>query len=386
MRPKLLYLVTEDWYFYSHRLPMARAAQAAGFDVVVAARLDGHRQAIEAEGFRVHALNWRRRRNGLLSTLAAIVELRALYRRERPDVVHHVAIKPVVLGGLAAWLAGVPAVINALTGLGFVFIDDTKRSGGLGSRWIKKPVRALIRFVLGRPGSHLILQNGDDHALLVNGGLVAAENVTVIRGSGIDTNHYSPQPDAPGGITVAYVGRMLEDKGVPTLVEAHQAVRSQGVDLRLLLVGTPDPENPTSVTETTLRSWATQPGIEWRGAVSDVRPVWAEAHIAVLPSRREGLPKSLLEAAACGRPLIATDVPGCREIARAGENALLVPPDDPAALALALTTLATDAPLRARFAASSRALVLSDLGVGPVGQRTVDLYRRMLEKRPSPKP
>jgi len=374
MQPKLLYVVTEDWYFWSHRLPMARAAQAAGFDVMVATRVDGHRHAIEAEGFRVHALGWRRRNNGLLSTLGALSELRALYRRERPDVVHHVAMKPVVLGGLAAWLAGVPAVVNALTGLGFVFIEGGSRSG----RLLKGPVRGLIRFVLGRRGSHLILQNGDDHALLVERGLVEAGRVTVIRGSGIDTGHYTPQPDAPGAVTVAYVGRMLRDKGVPTLVEAHQRLWARGLELRLLLVGTPDAENPTSVSEATLRAWAALPGIEWRGAVADVRPVWAEAHIAVLPSRREGLPKSLLEAASCGRALVATDVPGCREIARAGENALLVPPDDPAALAQALETLATDADLRARFAAASRALVLSDLAVGPVGARTVALYHRML--------
>jgi glycosyltransferase involved in cell wall biosynthesis len=390
MSPKLLYLVTEDWYFWSHRLPMARAARAAGFEVVVATRVDGHRQAIETEGFRVHPLNWRRRNNGVLSALAALREIRALYRRERPDLVHHVAIKPVVLGGLAAWLTGTPAVVNALTGLGFVFIDNTPGDGELaagdrGRRLLKGAVRRLIRFVLGRQGSHLVLQNTDDHALLVGHGVVAAERVTVIRGSGIDTEHYTPQPEAIGtqGVTVAYVGRMLEDKGVPTLVEAQQRVRARGIDLRLLLVGTPDADNPTSVPEATLRAWAALPGIEWRGAVADVRRIWAEAHIAALPSRREGLPKSLLEAAACGRALVATDVPGCREIARAGENALLVPPDDPAALARALETLATDAPLRARFAAASRALVLSDLAVGPVGTRTVALYRRLLAEQGS---
>jgi glycosyltransferase involved in cell wall biosynthesis len=382
MPPKLLYLVTEDWYFWSHRLPMARAARAAGFEVAVATRVDGHRQAIEAEGFRVHALSWRRRNNGVLSTLGALWEIQALYRRERPDLVHHVAIKPVVLGGLAAWLAGVPAVVNALTGLGFVFIGgdgDGKDAGsGRGGRLLAVAVRRLIRFVLGRRGSHLILQNTDDHALLVGQGLVAARQVTVIRGSGIDTGHYTPQPEPAGEVTVAYVGRMLADKGVPTLVEAHQRLRARGLPVRLLLVGTPDAENPTQVPDATLRAWATLPGIEWRGAVADVRPVWAEAHIAVLPSRREGLPKSLLEAAACGRALVATDVPGCREIARAGENALLVPPDDPAALARALEALATDPDLRARFAAASRALVLSDLAVGPVGARTVALYRQVL--------
>ncbi len=371
--PRLLFLVTEDWYFWSHRLPMARAARAAGFEVAVAARVDAHRAAIEAEGFPVHALGWRRRGNGPLSSLRALAELVALYRRLRPDIVHHVAMKPVLLGGLAAWLAGVPAVVNALTGLGFLFIG-----GGL----LRRLARLPIRFVLGRPGCAVILQNQDDRRLLVERGLVDPDRVTVIRGSGIDIDHYTPLPEPPDGqpVTVAYVGRMLQDKGVPVLVDAQQRLRARGLPLRLLLVGTPDPENPTSVSEAELRHWATLPGVEWRGAVADVRSIWAEAHIAVLPSRREGLPKSLLEAAACGRALVATDVPGCREIAQAGENALLVPPDDPAALATALETLATDTALRTRFAAASRHLVLSDLAVGPVGARVVEVYRTLLEQ------
>jgi len=377
MPPKLLYLVTEDWYFWSHRLPMARAARAAGFEVAVATRVERHRERIEAEGFRVHPLGWRRSGNGPLATLRAVLEIAALYRRERPDIVHHVAMKPVVLGGLAAWLAGVPAVVNALTGLGFVFIG-----GGL----LKLPVRGLIRFVLGRRNSRLIVQNRDDHDLLVGRGFVAPGRVTVIRGSGIDTDHYTPSPEpADGPVTVTYVGRMLEDKGVPALIEAHRLLRARGLAARLLLVGIPDPENPTTVSEATLRAWGREPGVEWRGGVADVRPVWAESHIAVLPSRREGLPKSLLEAAACGRALVATDVPGCREIARAGVNALLVPPDDPGALAGALETLIRDGSLRARFAAAGRELVLSDMATGPVGAATVALYRAALDG-PAPVP
>ncbi len=365
--PKLLYLVTEDWAFCSHRLPMARAARAAGYEIIVATRVEAHRERIEAEGFRLHALDWRRRGNGPLATLRSVLDIAALYRREKPDLIHHVAMKPVIVGGLAAWLAGRTAVVNALTGLGYVFIGESP---------VKLPIRAVIRFVLKRPGSRLLLQNHDDARFLVSRGFATAEHLTVIRGSGIDIEHYAPLPEPESGpVTVAYVGRMLEDKGIPTLVEAHRRVRERGVDLRLLLVGTPDPENPTTVTEATLRDWTARPGLEWRGAVADVRTVWRDAHFAVLPSRREGLPKSLLEAAACARALIATDVPGCREIARAGENALLVPPDDPQALAEALETLATDAALRARFAAVSRALVVSDLAVGPVGTHTVELYR-----------
>ncbi|MEI8395424.1 MAG: glycosyltransferase family 4 protein [Rhodospirillaceae bacterium] len=366
-RFRLLYLVTEDWYFRSHRLPMARAARAAGFEVVVVCRVGQQRAAIEAEGFRVIPLDWQRRGNGLLATVGAIRAIFGIYRREQPDLVHHVAIKPVVLGGIAAWLAGVPAVINALTGLGFVFIG-----GGV----LRLPVRALMRFVLHRPVSRLIVQNLDDRDLLVGRGFVPAERVTVIRGSGIDTEYYQPLSEPAGAVTVAYVGRMLEDKGVPVLIEAYRLLRARNIPVRLLLVGTPDPENPTSVLESTLRARvAALPGLEWRGAVEDVRTVWAEAHIAVLPSRREGLPKSLMEAAACGRPLVATDVPGCREIARAGENALTVPPDDPAALAAALEKLICDSSLRTRFGAASRRLVLSDLAVGPVGICTVGLYR-----------
>ncbi len=371
--PQLLYLVTEDWYFWSHRLPMARAARDAGFRVAVAGRVESHRAAIEGEGFQVHGLSWRRRGNGPFSTLYALAELVALYRRLKPDIVHHVAMKPVLLGGLAAWLAGVPAVVNALTGLGFLFIGDGP---------LRRLARGPIRFVLGRPGSVVVFQNQDDCRLLEERGLVDPQRVTVIRGSGIDTGHYTPLPEPPATrpVTIAYVGRMLEDKGVPVLIEAHRRLRARGLPVHLLLVGTPDPENPTSVSETDLRTWATEPGVEWRGAVADVRQIWAEAHIAVLPSRREGLPKSLLEAAACGRALVATDVPGCREIARAGENALLVPPDDPTALAAALETLTLNAPLRARFARASRDLVLSDLAVDAVGSRVVELYRTALAR------
>lgn len=367
--PKLLYLVTEDWYFCSHRLPMARAARDAGFSVVVATRVDRHGAAIEAEGFALRPLGWRRSGNGVLAALRAVLEIAALYRRERPDLVHHVAVKPVVLGGLAAGLAGVPRVVQALTGLGTVFI---------GRGPLLRLVQQVLKLVLRRRGSHLVVQNQDDRDLLIRHGFAVPERTTVIRGSGIDTGHFAPLPEpAAGPLTVAYVGRMLADKGVPVLVEAQRRLHANGIELRLLLAGDTDPENPSAIPRETLKGWARRPGVEWLGAVADVRTVWAQAQLAVLPSRREGLPKSLLEAAACGRALVATDVPGCREIACAGENALLVPPDDPDALAAALATLARDPALRARFAAASRRLVESDLAAAAVGARTLALYRQL---------
>lgn len=372
--PKLLYLVTEDWYFWSHRLPMARAARKAGFEVVVATRVDQHRARIEAEGFRVVPLSWQRRSISPAHALACIREIDAVYRRERPAIVHHVALKPILLGGLAAIAAGVPAVVNGLTGLGSSLLG----TGGLKGRVAGTVARPLLGIVLKRPNSRLILQNADDRDLLIKRKLVNADSVSLIRGSGIDTAHFAVLPEPEGPVTIGFVGRLLEDKGVRPLVEAHQALRAQGLDVRLILAGTPDPENPTSIPSAELERWKALPGIELPGHVADVRAVWKRAHIAVLPSRREGLPKSLLEAASCGRAIVATDVPGCREVARAGENALLVPPDDSAALAEALGTLARDAGLRRRFAVASRKLVKSDMASDRIGAKTVELYRSLL--------
>lgn len=373
--PRLLYLVTEDWYFWSHRLPMARAARDAGFEVSVATRVDAHGDRIRAEGFRLLPLGWRRRSLDPVGTAAAVAAIAGLYRRERPDIVHHVALKPVLLGGLAARIAGVPAVVNALTGLGSVFLGR----GGPRTALAAAVARPLLRAVLHRPGSLLVLQNGDDRDLLVGRGLVPAGAVRLIRGSGIDTLHFQPLPEPPvPPFTVGFVGRLIADKGVPALVAAHERLRAGGLDSALILAGTPDPENPTALPAGELDRWRALPGVELAGHVADVRTVWARAHVAVLPSRREGLPKSLMEAAACGRALVATDVPGCREVAVAGRNALLVSPDDPAALTAALATLAGDADLRARMAAESRRLVESDLAAERVGAATVALYRSLL--------
>lgn len=373
-RPRLLYLVTEDWYFWSHRLPMARAAKKAGFDVVVATRVDQHRERIEAEGFRVIPLNWQRRSVSPTHAMACIREIDAVYRRERPAIVHHVALKPILLGGLAAIAAGVPAVVNGLTGLGSALLG----SGGLKSRMAGLAARPMLGIVLKRPNSRLILQNADDRDMLVERKLVKPDAVSLIRGSGIDVKHFAVLPEPEGPVTVGFVGRLLEDKGVRPLVEAHQKLRAEGLDVNLILAGTPDPENPTSVKPAELERWKALPGIELPGHIADVREVWKRAHIAVLPSRREGLPKSLLEAASCGRAIVATDVPGCREVAHAGENALLVPVDDANALAEAIGTLARDADLRQRFARASRKLVESDMAADRVGAKTVELYRSLL--------
>jgi glycosyltransferase involved in cell wall biosynthesis len=230
--------------------------------------------------------------------------------------------------------------------------------------------------LLNRDTSLTLVMNPDHRATLLASG-VAPDRVAVFPGSGVDIDRFSPLPEPEPPVTVAYAGRMLEDKGVRTLVAAHEKLRRKGETIDLLLAGTPDPANPNSIPAKDLEVWSQMPGLRWIGHVDDVRNVWRAAHIAVLASRAEGLPLSLLEAAACGRAIVATDVPGCREIARAGVNALLVPPDNPVALAEAIERLAGDTGLRQRFATAGRKLVEAQYSSRRVGQDIVAIYHRI---------
>jgi len=372
--PKLIYLVTEDWYFWSHRLPMARAALAAGFDVAVATRVEAHGERIRAEGFTLHPLRWRRGDFGPLAGLRAVAEIYRLYRRERPDLVHHVSIKSAVYGGFAAFAAGVPAVVSSLTGMGYALASE-----GLAARIARLPVNLALRLLLAWPRSVLVVQNEAHRRALLARAPGAASRIAVIRGSGVDTGHFTALPEPPGPpIVLGFVGRLLADKGVRVLIEAYRSMLARGTPVRLLLAGVPDPDSPTSIPEAEIEGWLSLPGLTWRGQVSDVREVWAEAHIAVLPSFHEGLPKSLLEAAACARPIVATDIPGCREVAIPDVNALVVPVGDAVALADAIERLVRDDALRRRLGAASRSVVEPGLSDARIGADTAALYRRLL--------
>jgi len=371
MAPRLIYVVTEDWYFLSHRLPMARAAKAAGYEVHVVTRLKGGQAAIEQEGFVAHGLDWSRGSMSLGDSLTAIPALRSLFRRIEPDIVHNISLKPIVLGSIAS-LGLTPAVVNGLTGVGSLFIDKT---------WVSRVVQGAIRLVLSRLLSRgkatTIVQNPDDFDFVRALG-VAPGRVVLIPGSGVDTEQLVPLPEPALPITAAFVGRMLADKGVVTLIEAYSRLSEQGVSMRLLLAGACDEENPSSLTPEQLAKLTSESEIEWLGHVDDIREVWRRAHFAVLASRREGLPKSLLEAAACGRAMVATDAPGCREIAVEGQTALTVPVDDSDALAAAMTRMAQDTPMRKKLGKAARELVENRFSAAIVGRETVALYDRLL--------
>mgnify|MGYP000889811266 CR=1 FL=1 len=365
---KLLFLVTEDWYFVSHRLPLAVAARAAGYEVVVATRVREKAAAIEATGVRVIPIEMDRGGMNPLHELVTLFRLWRLYRRERPDIVHHVALKPVLLGGLAARLTGVHAVVGAVAGLGFLFSGDRRASRV--ARLLKWSLPGLI----GR--GRAIVQNPEDAAVLSDCG-VAPARIRLIRGAGVDTAYFSPQPEPPGIPLVVLPARMLRDKGVVEFVEAARNLREQGVAARFALVGAPDPANPASISETELRAWAAEGVVECWGFRDDMRAVYAACHVVCLPSYREGLPKALLEAAACGRAIVTTDAPGCREIVRDGKNGFLVPVRDAMALAVALRRLLVDGSLRRDMGARGREIAVAAFSVERVVSETLALYREL---------
>ena len=367
---RLLYVANEDFAFLLNRLPMARAAREAGFEVHVATRVDKGAQAIEAEGFVLHPIPFRRGGLSPFAAIPTILALRRIERKIRPNVVHHSGLQCCVYGAMAALGMRVP-LVNAITGLGYIFTSVSWRT-----RLLKQSMVWLLPWLLNRHTSTVLVQNPDDRAALVDLGIEQTRMV-LIPGSGVDTDALRPLPEPSGPITFGFAGRLLTDKGIRALVAAQAILRHKGYESNLIIAGNPDPANPASVLREEVEEWSRRPGITWLGHINDIVSLWRECHFAVLPSHREGLPVSLLEAAACGRPMIATDAPGCREVVLDGKTGLLVPIENPVALAEAIHKLAVSPRLRADYGRAARQLVVDKLSARIIGQSIVQLYDRL---------
>ena len=368
--PKLLFLVTEDWYFVSHRLPLAVAACQAGYEVTVVTRVGEHGHTIRNAGLRLIPIEQIRRSKYPFLEMMLVARLIAIYRRERPDIVHHVAMKPMLYGSLAARLAGVRHVVNALAGLGWLFTSESRFAHVLG-----RGVRFAFRKLLNR--GTVIVQNPDDMQWFIDLG-IESSRIHLIRGSGVEVKRFAPTPEPNGEPVVVLASRMLWDKGVGEFVAAARNLKQRGVAGRFVLVGDSDPANPASIPLGLLESWHAEGVIEWWGHRNDMVQVFAQSHLVCLPSYREGLPKVLLEAAACGRAIVTTDMPGCREVVSHGDNGLLVPPRNEAALADALQTLLQDPERRSRMGTRGRGRAVQEFSVDKVVAETLALYRGLL--------
>ncbi len=374
-KPKLLFLVTEDWYFCSHRLPLAVAAVKVGYEVFIATRTNRHAEVITSAGLTLIPLH-RMRRSGAhpFQELAALAELWRIYRREKPDLVHHVGLKPVIYGSLVALVLGNRSVVNALAGLGFVF--SSKR---LFAKVLRPVIKCILSFLLRRRNSRVIVQNEHDFEVLTQVVGVASSDVRLIRGAGVDLRLYMEQPPSAKPPLVVLIARMLWDKGVGDFVEAAIRIRAMGINARFALVGIPDPENPSSVPERQLRTWHDSGNIEWWGYCADIPTVLSMASISCLPTYYgEGVPKALIEAMASSRAIITTDIPGCRELIVKGRNGILVPPRDVPALSAALVALILDPERCNQMGIAGRQMVEQSLSLNQVLKETLELYAELV--------
>ena len=373
----LLYFVTEDWFFCSHFIERAVAARRAGYRVSVLTRVRDHGDRIRAAGLSLIPIEIQRKGLNPFREFSTILQVARIYCRERPQLVHHFALKPIIYGTIALRLAAIKHCVNAPVGMGFVFSSSSRLA-----RVMRPAVHLTLRALLNPPGSRVVFENADDLAEAVRGSLVRPQAAVLIRGAGVDIVRFQPRPEPAGIPKVVLVARMLWEKGISEFVEAARRLRARKVVARFLLVGAPDSENPAAIPRARLQDWHREGVVEWLGQRSDIAEILADSHIACLPSYyREGLPKSLLEALAAGRPIVAADVPGCREAVRHGDNGFLVPNRDPEALAEALATLIQDPSLRQRMGASGRRRAETEFASSLVCEATLALYRELLAEK-----
>jgi len=371
----ILYVVPEDWYFVTHRLPLAEASLKAGYRVVVATRVGEAVGRIRDAGCEVIALRWPRGGGRPWVELSVIHELARVLRSVRPDLVHYVALKAVVFGNVAERLAGARnARVNAIAGLGYVF-----SSADLRARLLRPVLKAGLAVSLRRSRSKTIVQNGADAEALIRASVVRPTDLVLIRGVGVDLDSFRPSPMPAGLPCVVFAGRMLWDKGVGDFVEAARRLRQNAVAVRMQLVGAPYVSNPASVSAAQIETWVREGVIEWLGHRTDMPAVLSRASVVCLPSTYgEGVPKILLEAAAAGRPIVTTDTPGCNDVVRHAWNGLLVPKHDPDSLARALQGLLSDPALREDMGRKGRERAELEFSLDKTVSETLRIYDQLL--------
>jgi glycosyltransferase involved in cell wall biosynthesis len=374
---KIILFANTDWYLFNFRLPMARVLKAQGHDVMLISPYGDYGARFCEAGFRWEPLAMERRSLNPFREILVLIRLALLYRREQPDVVHHFTVKCVVYGAAAAAFARIPARINAVAGLGYVFSNNS-----LKARLLRPLVRGLMRWSLNNAQSRLILQNPDDVKAFTLAGIVDAPRVHLIRSSGVDTHRFQPTGGAVGSgqpTIVLLAARLLWDKGIAEYVQAARKLHGAGLPIRFLLAGAPDHGNPASVRQDELDAWAAEGVVEPLGHVDDMREQLANTDIMVLPSYYgEGVPRSLIEAAACGLPIVTTDSPGCREVVTDGVDGLLIPVRNSEALAGAIQRLHENPIFRSELGAAARQRALAEFDERIVIEKTLVVYHELL--------
>lgn len=371
MKKKLFIVVNVEWFFLSHRLPIALEAQKKGYDVTIFATEEkGQGPFIEQHGLKFVKLPTTRSGTNIITEIRVLFFLYHYYKKYKPDIVHHVAVKPVTYGSIAAKLSKVPRVINALSGLGFLFINAEK------NKWLHRIVTSAFKYGFKNPNIRFILQNHDDYNLIKSTSLLKEDQLCLIKGSGVDLSifAYSEIPKV-SPVVVLLPARMLWDKGVGEFVLCAQILKKKyKQQVHFVLAGESDVANKSGIEKAQLEQWNKEGDVEWIGHQSDIMKWYQNAHIIVLPSYREGLPKSLIEACAIGRPIVTTDVPGCREVVTDGENGFLVPQKDFLTLAEKIEILINNPDFRIEMGKKGRLKAEKEFSIENVIEKTLELY------------
>ena len=369
---KIILSSNTDWYLYNFRLSLAKEILDHGYDLLLLSPPGRYSEILLSDGMRWQAIRLSRGLNPI-SDFSTLLQYIGVYRREQPDLVHHFTFKPVIFGSIAARYAGIPATVNSVTGLGYLFVNP-----GRLAPLLRLVVRPLLRLALKSKNAMTIFQNEEDALFFEEQGLVRSGQYLTIESSGVDVERFSPTPEPAGDPIILLAARMLWDKGVGELVEAARILSRQGVQGKVVLVGDVDSGNPATIGEAQLRDWADEGVVEWWGHQDDMPEILGRCHVVVLPSYGEGVSRTLIEAAAAGRPIVASDVPGCREVVSHGKNGFLVPPKDPRALADAISRLLSDRDLRTRMGQAGRDIALERFSDKLVNAKTLQIYSSLL--------
>lgn len=373
MTKRLLFVVNVDWFFVSHRLPIAIEALEKGYEVHLACSFTDKADYLKSLGIHLHEITFSRSGLGMLSELRTLVSLVRLFQKLKPDILHTVTIKPVLYGGIASRLAGVPAMVSAVSGLGFVFVAETFKA-----KITKEIVRLLYGFAFRHQNMKVIFQNSSDRDILVGAVNLSASKVSMISGSGVDLGEYTYQPEPENCRYIVMASRLLKEKGVFQFVNAARLLKKKGFAFEFLLVGVPDSGNPNSVSIAELEEWKAEGVIQVLGFRADVKDIFVNASMVVLPSfYGEGLPKVLIEAAACGRPIITSDNPGCRDAVIDGETGIVVPIKDEVKLAEAIEYLANNKEIRLRMGQKARLLAETEFDINCVVDKHLKIYAEL---------
>jgi len=375
LNPRVLYVITEDWFFHSHFLDRAKYIAASGGTVGVATRFSIHEEELRNLGFELFPVNFSRRGLNPITDFLTALKIRKIVRRFKPDIAHNVALKPVVTGTFGELLGRQGVVINALVGMGYIFTSTDTRAS------VVKPfLSRILKSLLRSKPVHVVIENPDDLNSLVDDGFVRQSQISLIRGAGVDLNAFPFHPEVVGPVVVTLVSRILRDKGVLEFIDAASQLQTRVPEVVFQIVGEPDLGNPSSIPQREIDSWKSLSNVKYLGRRSDIADILKGSHIVCLPSYREGLPKSLLEALSSGRPIITTDVPGCREVCDDGVNGLLVPARDSMALSNAIEKLAINPELRQAMGRAGRVRAESEFSNEIVCTQTLDLYRRLMSQ------